>query len=161
MLSLDDPRWDDLEGGYRDIYNPVPELRKLEQGEDVWPVLWENLHHQGDVGEASYAAVPHLIRIGKMLPARDYNLYALVSTIEIERHREGNPPLPRWLEKDYDRAWSELFELALRDIVDANDSTDIRAIIGAIAVAKGLLKYGELLAFYSEDEINEILEKSF
>jgi hypothetical protein len=25
-----------------------------------WNILWDDLHHQGDVGEASYAVVPYL-----------------------------------------------------------------------------------------------------
>jgi hypothetical protein len=34
----------------------------------------------------------------------DWNLYALVSTIEIERHRKTNPPIHDWLESSYKRA---------------------------------------------------------
>jgi|LAHU01.1.fsa_nt_gb N-acetylglutamate synthase-like GNAT family acetyltransferase len=40
------------------------------------------------VREAFYAAVPHLVRSSKSLPSRDWNLYALASRIEVERHRK-------------------------------------------------------------------------
>src|SRR5262245_28637188 len=112
MLSLDDPRWRELIGGYKIPYDASGALKRLERGEDAWDDLWEDLHHQGDVGEASYAAVPHLIRIGRMLPKRDWNLYALVSCIEVERHRKTNPPLPDWLVESYQQAMRELLELA-------------------------------------------------
>jgi hypothetical protein len=66
MLSLDDKRWQDLEGSYRTRFDPRPLLSELEADKNakaVWHDLWEELHHQGDVGVASYAAVPHLVRI--------------------------------------------------------------------------------------------------
>lgn len=98
MLSLGDPRWDELTGGYKVPYDPSAALSRLERGEVAWDELWEELHHQGDAGAALYAAVPHLVRIGRSSPKRDWNLYGLVSMIEIERHRKltspGSRPLP-------------------------------------------------------------------
>jgi hypothetical protein len=61
MLSYDDPQWKELKGGYKTLYNPTVALQKLERAEkieDAWEELSNKLHHQGDVGEASYAAVP-------------------------------------------------------------------------------------------------------
>jgi hypothetical protein len=66
MLDFDDSRWKGLKGGYRIPYDPRPVLRNLEEGKDLsdaWSELWDELHHQGDVDVASYAAVPHLVRI--------------------------------------------------------------------------------------------------
>jgi hypothetical protein len=66
MLSLDDDRWNQLTGGRRTPCDPRPLLAKLEADDDtkeVLPNLWDELHHQGDVDEASYACVPHLVRI--------------------------------------------------------------------------------------------------
>lgn len=91
MLNLDDPKWKELNGGYRTPYDASIALRELEAGEDAWDELWQELHHQGDVGEASYAAVPHLVRIAGAASEIDRNLFSLVATIEIERHRGGNP----------------------------------------------------------------------
>ena len=104
MLKFDDPKWAVLKGGYAVAYRPVSALSKLEAGvnpEEAWKELWNGLHHQGDLGEASYAAVPHLVRIHKERGNLGWNLFALTSTIEIERHRKGNPPLPGWVEYDY------------------------------------------------------------
>src|SRR5436190_18917394 len=65
MIDFDDKRWEGLKGGYKIAYDPRPALRELESGnpvDPIWDELWEDLHHQDTIGEASYAAVPHLIR---------------------------------------------------------------------------------------------------
>jgi len=100
MLSLDDERWSSLNGGYRVPFDPRPLLRNLEAGNDVqavWDELWQGLHHQGDVGEASYAAVPHLVRIHRQRGVVDWNTYAIVATIELARGIGTNPDVPAWL----------------------------------------------------------------
>jgi hypothetical protein len=159
MLPLDDPRWCELDGGYKMPYNPSDVLRQLECGENVWDELWQELHHQGDVGEASYAAVPHLVRIGKLLPRRDWNLYGLVSTIEVERHRRSNPPVPKWLANEYRQALEDLLELALSDLQHVKDRETIRSILGAIALAKGEVMLGALISHSDDSEIEEVLEQ--
>jgi len=159
MLPLDDPRWRELRGGYRVPYDASSALRRLERGEEVWEELWRELHHQGAVGEASYAVVPHLVRIAKRLPARDRNLYALASTIEVERHRKTNPPLPDWLAQAYRTAWQDLLELAIDDLRHVEDALALRSILGAVASAKGSLKLGALISRCDESEIDEILEE--
>lgn len=161
MLSLDDSRWAELRGGYGDLFDPRSLLLRLRQGEDVWDDLWENLHHQGDVGIASYAAVPHLIHIASSLSLRDWNLFSLVSTIEIERHRKSNPQLPDWLAEGYWQAWTRLLTLALSDLANHTDKTTTRSIIGAIAIAKGLLKLGALISYSDDSEISEVLEQQY
>jgi hypothetical protein len=160
MLPLDDPKWDELMGGYGVPYDPSDALRRLENGEDVWDELWEELHHQGDVGEASYATIPHLVRIGKSLPCRDWNFYGLISTIEVERHRKSNPPLPNWLAQPYIEAMRGLLEVALSDLGSVEDRLTIRSILGAIALAKGDLKLGALISNSDATEIDESLERS-
>jgi hypothetical protein len=158
MLPLDDPRWNELAGGYRRPYDPSHALRSLESGLDVWDELWQALHHQGDVGEASYAAVPHLVRIAKLLPGRDWNFYGLVSTIEIERHRKSNPPIPQWLVPAYKQAMQGMLELALSDLRGAPDRATIHSILGAIALAKGYVTLGALIGHSDYSEIQEILD---
>lgn len=159
MLPLDDPRWRELKGGYGVPYDASSALRRLERGGEAWDELWRELYHQGAVGEASYAAVPHLVRIAKRLPARDWNLYALAATIEVERHRKTNPPLPDWLAQAYRMAWQDLLELALDDLRHVEDALTLRSILGAVALAKGSLKLGAMISQCDESEIDEILEE--
>jgi hypothetical protein len=81
MLSLDDNRWNGLTGGYKYPFDPRPLLTKLETESDtaiVWDELWEELHHQGDVGDASYAAAPHIVRIYRQLGVVGWNTYGLL-----------------------------------------------------------------------------------
>jgi hypothetical protein len=158
MLSLTDPRWRSLKGGYRTLYDASDALRRFEQGCDVWDELWQELHHQGDVGEASYAALPHLARIWHDAARRDWNLYGLAALIEVVRHRKSNPPIPDWLIADYSAAWSDLEQLALRDLAGASDRNLIQPALAVVALARGQLKLGALLFWLDESELAELIE---
>jgi hypothetical protein len=162
MLPLDDPKWDKLQGGYRLPYNPSSALRNLESNVEIaaaWEELWTELHHQGDVGEASYAAVPHLVRIQRERGDLGWNLYALASVIEVERRRKGNPPLPEWLAESYYRSWRDLVEIGMAELNQEDDPLTIRCILGALALAKGAVKLGALISYLDESEIDVILEE--
>jgi hypothetical protein len=158
MISLDDKRWVGLKGGYKVEFDPRPHLLQLEADNDAksaWAALWENLHHQGDVGEASYAAVPHLVRAHRDRNRADWNLYALVATIELARDERTNPPLPAWLEEDYKRSIQELAMLGSSQIMESGSTESVRAILSVIAIAKGARAHAKLLLEFSEDEIRE------
>ena len=159
MLPLNDPRWNTLAGGYKTPYDPSDALRRIEAGKDAWDELWQELHHQGDVGEASYAAVPHLVRIAKLLPRRDWNFYGLVSTIEVERHRKSNPLLPGWLVQDYKEAMAGMLEFALADLRRVTDRATVLSILGATALAKGYVTLGAMISHSDESKIVEVLDK--
>jgi hypothetical protein len=159
MLPLDDPRWSNLHGGYRVPYDASLALRRLEQGEDVWDELCQELHHQGDVGEAAYASVPHIARIAGGLARRDWHFYGLVSTIEVERHRKSNPELPDWCAESYRSAWRSIVDLAIADLRTVSDPLILRSILGAIALARGDLRMGALLSTADASEIDEYLEQ--
>lgn len=159
MLSLEDKKWQELHGGYRTPYDVSVALLSMQEGIDVWDELWEELYHQGDVDVASYAAVPQMVRIASSGTSRDWNFYGLVSTIEVARHRKGNPVVPAWLKADYDDAWAQIFSFALADIRSKIDSATTSAILGALALAKGELKLGVMLAGLDESELDEWLEE--
>jgi hypothetical protein len=85
MLNFNDQRWEHLTGGFKIPFDPRPCLRQIESTQntdDARKELWEELHHQGDVGSASYAAVPELVRFHRMGGAADWNLYAIVAIID-------------------------------------------------------------------------------
>ena len=159
MLPLFDAKWATLLGGYRVPYDPSEALSRLGQGQDAWQELWSELHHQGDVGEASYAAVPHLVRIAADAMQRSWNFYALVSTIEIERHRKSNPPLPRWLSDDYSVALRGMQSLALNDLPLRDDSLSVQAILAALALCRGQAKLGALISSLDESELDELVDE--
>jgi hypothetical protein len=161
MLSLEDERWNDLQGGYRIPFDPRPLFRRLEsekEDEAVWHELWEELHHQGDVGEASYAAVPQLVRIHRERNLDDWNIYAMVATIELARGQGRNPELPGWLEKEYFDAIQDLAEFGRNRFAHAEDRYVIRGILSILAISKGARNYGKLLLEYSEEELLDFEE---
>ena len=159
MLSFDDERWNRLIGLYKIPFDPRPSLRKLESQQDVaatWEELWDELHHQGDVGDVSYATVPELVRIHRKGGAADWNLYAMVAIIELARTEPKNPELPDWLREDYLRSIQELAQMGTNDIWSAEDADAKRAILSVIAIARGLRTHGKFLVAYSEDELLDL-----
>jgi len=159
MLSFDDDRWSHLTGGYRTSFDARPSLQKLDRQQDAataWQELWEGLHHQGDVGDASYAAIPELVRIHRKGSSADWNLYAIVAIIELARTESQNPDVPDWLREDYFRSIQELAEMGTKDILSADESETKRAILSVIAIARGLRTHGKFLVAYSENELSEM-----
>jgi hypothetical protein len=148
-----------MEGGYRIPFDPRPLFAKLQANQDVeavWNKLWNDLHHQGDVGEASYAAVPHLVRIHRERGVADWNTYAIVATIELARDSARNPPIPAWLEPGYDNAIQELADLGREELPRVDDGESVRSILAILAIAKGARIYGRILADFSEEEVLEL-----
>lgn len=164
MLSLEDQRWLELRGGYRNPCDPRPLLAKLEAGTDLsgsWSELWDELHHQGDVGDASYAAVPHLVHIYRQRAIADWNTYALVAIIELARGesvdllhgKRKNPEVPDWLKEGYFKAIGDLAETGLKELPGMHDPYVLRGILCVIALHKGARTYARMLLNYSEEEI--------
>jgi len=156
MLSLTDKRWTKLTGGYRTVFDPRPSLHNLESNvhiKEAWHELWEGLHHQGDVGEASYAAVPDLVRIYGDRKRDDWNTYALVAVIELARGSGKNPEIPEWLKEEYFSAIQDLAKLGSTEILRAKDPEAIRAILSILALAKDARTHARFLLEYSEEEM--------
>jgi hypothetical protein len=160
MLPLSDPRWNALTGGYRIPYDPRPALQRLAASPAAassWEELWNELHHQGDLGSASYAAVPVLVDIFANVP-RHWQFYALLATIELERGRRTNPPLSDWLEVPYREAWASARGYALEDLKDAQDPLLIRSALAVLAFAARQTKRGALLIDLDEGELDDLLD---
>jgi hypothetical protein len=158
MLDMDDKRWNNLKGGYRLPFDPRPFLLKFEAGNDTaddWHEFWGEVHHQGDVGEASYAAVPHLVRIYRQRRQINWNVYAMVATIELVRAKDKNPDVPNWLAESYFSAIRELAQWGLGELEGAKDSEDIRAILSILAIWKQARTHGRFILEYSEEELSE------
>jgi hypothetical protein len=159
MLSFDDKRWNDLEGGYRTQFDPRPLLSKLEAKKDTktaWDELWGGLHHQGDVGAASYAAVPHLVRIYRKHGIIDWNTYAIVAVIELARDDGKNPKVPKWLENDYFQAIRDLAEVGAVEVLQTKNPEEIRAILSILAICAGARTHAKFLINYSAEELVEM-----
>ena len=159
-MDLKDSRWKQLNGARRTPYDasiPLKKLKDRESPAEIWAELWENLCHQGNVGEASYAAVTQVVDILQFRP-RDWNFYALIAAIELARAEKGNPPVPPWLEEQYQFSLSRVVEFGAKDILTVKDALTLRGILAAIAAAKGALKLSKMM-FLGEDEMDEILSQ--
>jgi hypothetical protein len=159
-LDLKDNRWKRLLGGYRIPYDPRNALVALEGGGDVanaWDELWNELHHQGDIGEASFAAVPHLVRIHELRGVPDWNTYLLAAIIELARDDARNPKLPADFQKSYETAWTRLVEIGLRELKAAASETLVTSIIAVAAITKGQRTLGRFAIEFTEDERRQML----
>ena len=159
MLSFEDVRWLEMTGGYRILFDPRPLLKQLETESDtsaIWHQLWDELHHQGDVGEASFAAVPYLVRAYLKRGVVEWNTFAIVAVIELARKQGKNPDVPVWLEEGYYSAIRELARIGAADISQAKDPDEVRFILCILAIEKGLRAHAKFLLDFSEDEMSEI-----
>jgi hypothetical protein len=159
-MELADERWAELHGGYGRPYDVRPALRRLARGDDtVWEEFWQELHHQGSVGEASYAAIPEIVSgyAGRDRP--DWNVFALAATVEDARHDAGNSALPAWLAADYETAWKQLEVYALADFPAASSDELIRSILAVLALAKGKRRLART-ALLPDDELEEMLSEA-
>jgi hypothetical protein len=161
MISNDDPRWSSVTGGYRLTYDPRAALHRLRancRDADAWTELWDNLHHQGDLGDASYASV---VVLAGMLETTDLpreDLFHLVATIEVERHRRTNPPLPEWLRSEYKQAWRVLLNAAIRELQSGADATLVQSAIVVVLLAKGLNELGAVVWYHDQDTVRDYLD---
>jgi hypothetical protein len=113
---------------------------------------------KGMSGVASYAAIPQVVRILEARRVSDWNLYALAATIEIERHRKNNPPVPDWLSASYESAWEGLVKMALADLAGEPDELMLRSALSVVALGRGDLQLGALLNHAETDEIAAYVE---
>jgi hypothetical protein len=156
-MELNDKRWAELRGGYGELYDPRSIILRLSQNDgSAWDELWQKLHHQGDIGEASYAALPLLVRAHEARGIADWNTYALAAVIEEARHDPKNPPVPDWLLPEYEAGWQALETMALREFPAATNSQLVDSIIAVLAFAKKRILLGRM-AMLTEDERQEML----
>lgn len=163
MLRLDDERWKPLKGAYGVLFDPRPLLTSLRSANGtgaIWQELWTNLYHQGDVGEASYAAVTQLISLAQEGRLLDWNAYALTAAIELARDHPQNPKVPQWLQLDYEEAFQRLVENGLSVFPGKQSNETDRSILSILALSKGLRTYARVLLEFTEDEIGELAEQA-
>jgi hypothetical protein len=159
-MDLDDPRWPRLEGAYRVPIDVRPFLRAADGPSpptQAWLDLWQELYHQGMVGEASYASVPVLVAAEVRRPAAEWNAYALVAAIELARDgRSENPRVPPWIEAAYSAAIEQLARHGLTVIVEVTDEVALRSILGLVAMWKGARAHARLLIEFDSSEVAEL-----
>ena len=118
LLHLSDPRWKEYRSGYNLTTTKVVEwIEVLFSGEfeDVhWEYLWNELHHQNDVGEAAYAVIPYLAKYAKENKSSNWNIWGFPVVVELARLDIENPAIPKEIEKSYFDAFKVLSQEALK-----------------------------------------------
>lgn len=140
MLPLNDPRWQSYQGGYRVPYDVSPVLRRLLRdgpSDELWEELWTELHHQGDLHQASYAAVPWLVEFIRCSPRLEWNAVALIATIELERDQRDNPPVAEELSDGYYLAIRSLPAILVAHPDQEWDETVVGPAVACIAMSRG------------------------
>jgi hypothetical protein len=142
-MMPDNDRWHGLTSGYGDAYDPRPALEMARAGLtwggwDGWDLLWENLHDQGRIGTASYAAVPEIVGLIQSEPYPNEKAYALLARIESCRLAGKGPPLPGSLQDGYCTAWRTILSTASLQLASCGDERLALHLRAVIAHAKRL-----------------------
>lgn len=140
MLPLDDSRWKSLKGGYHVLFDASEALGRLlgeGRSEELWEELQTELHHQGDVDQASYAAVPWLVEFVRRAPRLDGDALSLIAVIELERPKHANPQVRADLSEAYFKAIRSLPAVLGTHPDHEWDEEVIRSAAACIALARG------------------------
>ena len=162
-MRLDDQIWSALEGGYRDPYNAYVVLSELELAVDpkvmgrLLGELWDNLHHQGDVGVASYMSIPSLVDICITKKSLDWNFIGLCVVIEHCRRSEGNPVLPVHYESYYLMALSRFQNYLLDNFQSLKEPVALRLTLAFLATMNGQFNLGKAIEHLDDDVLEEFL----
>ena len=164
-MDLNDQIWQTLEGGYRIPYDVSIILKKLEATSDTRAInhifleLWDNLHHQGDVGVASYFSSIFLIDISIRKNSLDWNYIGLCLIIEHCRRSDNNPKLPTQFNDDYFNALSRFEEYLLNNFKAIDNPTSLRLTLAFFATMHDQFNLGRAIEELDEDVLAEFLER--
>lgn len=152
LLSLDDPRWAAYRSGYRVPFDVVSLIRRLQrEGTSIqfWDLVWNELHHQGDVGEASYGLVPYLVEYQSHQRALDEQLFHYCVVVDLAQPENNNPPIPPELEMSYAMALrrlpvigAELLRRGCSEAVVTGGAASTALAAGHRVLARGYLDFG-------------------
>lgn len=167
MLSLDSPRWSELNHAYGPAFDIPPLLRQLDDlpesngREEPWFTLWSALAHQGDVYSASFAAVPHVVAALARTPLKaSFVYFQFPAWVEICRHRNGTT-VPEDLQQAYSEALTKLPALVAASSSLEWDTGFLMCALSAIAAAKGYPSVAEAVQELTPDVASEFMDWFF
>ena len=164
-MDLDNRIWSTLQGGYKIPYNVSIPLKKLshatrqDEFASIFTELWDNLHHQGDVGTASYLAVPQLVSICINKKSLDWNFIGLCVLIENCRLEDHNPELPIEYQDHYFESLTQFERYLLLNFKSITDQTALRLTLSLFATVNGQPRLGRAIEILDEDILPEFLEQ--
>jgi len=162
-MDLNDKTWTRLEGGYRIPYDASGPLKRLRDSANLKEIdsaldeLWENLHHQGDVGIASYLSIPKIIESLSQRRSFDWKFIGLVVLIENCRINGGNPELPAEYNDYYFGALSAFERYLLENFKSLSDPECLQSSLAFLATVNGLPGLGRVIEYLDDESIREFI----
>jgi hypothetical protein len=164
-MDLDNKIWQKLDGGYKIPYDasvPLKILRSTNDPKiivDTFDELWDNLHHQGDVGLASYLALSQLVTVCIDKKSFDWNFLGLCLVIEHCRQTDHNPKLPDEYKDEFFDSLKRLEQYLLLNFKSIKDPTSLRLTLALLATLNGQVELGKAIENLDEDMVKDFLEK--
>lgn len=163
-LSLESSRWLELEHAYgnaSDIPNLISQLESipsLENDKEPWFSLWSSLAHQNDVFSASFATVPHVIRLLSKAPlTADFSYFQFPAVVEICRQK-NQIIIPDDLKADYFESLRLLPKLVAKAADRDWDISLLLSVLSSIAASKGFVDVAEAVQEMTPDVTSELME---
>jgi hypothetical protein len=153
VLGLDDPRWNNLDHAYGPAGNIPGLLRALERGEqELWDELVPALCHQGCVFTATYAAVPHIVRIGAQEALDDQVAYwSFIGAVVCAREAA---PVPGYLLAAYEGSLVHAEETTLACFVPGIDDATALELLIALAGIRRLPAVADALRMLRTETVS-------
>jgi len=163
-MNLDSPKWSELKHAYGSASDIPDLLRQLEAmpssdgRKEPWFSIWSSLAHQGDVYTATFAAVPHIVRILSQAPTKaDFSYFGFPAWVEVCRQK-NSVPIPKELETDYFAALKLLPSLVASAAEREWDEIFLACALSAIAAAKGFGSVAEAVQELRPKVAEEFME---
>jgi hypothetical protein len=164
MLDLKSSRWCELEHAYGSasdvpkLIEALSSLPKSSGNSEPWFSLWSSLAHQGDVYSASFAAVPHVIRLLETSPlTAGAEYFHFPAWIEICRKKKMIH-IPEDIAPAYFDALSKLPSLVAAASAREWDAEFLQSALCAIAAAKGHADVAEAVQEVTPEIAKEFME---
>ena len=165
MISLRDSRWHELRHAYGEATD-IPALleaierdpSKSDSREGPWFDLWSALYHQGDIYPASFAAVPHVVRILALVPNKAcFDFFLFPASVEVKRYR-SRVTVSADLASPYRDSLVQLPAIAAAASQRDWSGSLGRSILAAVAASKEQYSAAELLLEIEEADDSEVLK---
>lgn len=148
-LPLESPRWQELRQAYGTAGEIPGLLRLLARGPgpdtnaETWSSLSQAVNHQGDVYEAAFAVVPHMVNIALSCSGPcAWNFLGLPASIEVARARDS-VAVPPDLAAAYRASISLLPDVVAAHSAEPWDHVFTQAAAAALAVAHGQVRLAD------------------
>ena len=150
VLSLTDPRWNELPGSYGKSDDVVKWLAEAEKAgglsDDRLGDLVNEVAHQGDASLALYAVVPYFVEFAKDADTKEAIAFLThAGLLCAKARRVRSPPCPEFIASEFHWAAGEGARLLAPLLVEAQGFDDFKYAVAALAGFLGQWEFARLL----------------